>query len=425
MIIIPLQFPHNDIPACGYKTYKIKWAEKNIYPYPHEDWDVPRILSDNMLCGTNEAQNEYIRVKLNPDGTVNITDKETGKVYKNLNYLLDIGDKGNMWTYDNIPRDKMISTLGINADTAVSINGPLVVKFTVDYKLKLPKEYDFAKQLRSSELVEIPVHIEMTLKKGSRYLEVVTDIDNRAKDHYLKVCMPTGLNAEKTWAEGSFMVTEFPVKPSYDGEVRGNELARHPAQLWYDLADDNNGFAVLTDATKDYEILEDSEDKTIAMGLVRCTRLRIACDGRLWMEYPGDESSQSLRKFSYRYAFMPHTDKWDKAGLYNAGLAFNAPLKVCEFGKQEGIFDTDKSFVEIEGENLVLSSVTRSEEDTMLIRMYNPTEETINGRLNVGCDIKEAYAVKLDGSRKEKLEVSNGSITLSVGKGKIYTVEVV
>ncbi len=421
---VHLFFEAKNIPACGYKTFKIKWSEKCIYPYPHEDWDAPRILSENMLCGINEAQNEFIRVKLNADGTVNITDKETGKVYENLNYLLDMGDRGNMWSYDNIPCDKIISSLGINASTATTVNGPLAVKFTVDYKMTLPKEYDYAKQLRSQDTVEIPVHVEMTLKKGAKYLEVVTDIENKAKDHYLKVCMPTGLDAEKTWADGSFMVAEYPVRPSVDGDVRGSELARHPAQLWYDLADDNNGFAVLTDATKDYEILEDSEDKVIAMGLVRCTRLRIACDNRLWMEYPGDESSQSLRSFSYRYAFMPHTDKWDKAGLYNAGLAFNAPLKVCEFGKQDGIFATDNSFVEIKGENLVLSSITRSENDTMLIRAYNPTDYTIDAQLKLGFDVKEAYAVQLDGTRKEKLAVKDNVIDLSVAHGKIYTVEV-
>ena len=61
---------------------------------------------------------------------------------------------------------------------------------------------------------------------------------------------------EKTWAEGSFIVTEFPVKPSYNGELRGNELARHPAPLWIDIADKEYAFIVLTDTTKDYEILE-------------------------------------------------------------------------------------------------------------------------------------------------------------------------
>ncbi len=173
----------------GYKTFKLKWAEKNEYPYPHEDWDAPRILSNNMLSGVNQAENEYIRVKVNPDGTVNITDKETNKTYENLNYFMDLGDRGNMWMYDNIPCDRIITSMGKDAIVATTVNGPLVVKFTVDLTLKLPKNYDFAAQKRSDELVDMPVHVEFTLKKGAKFLEVVTDIDNTAKDHYFKVCI--------------------------------------------------------------------------------------------------------------------------------------------------------------------------------------------------------------------------------------------
>lgn len=424
---VHLFFEADNIPAGGFKTYKIKWAEKNEYPYPHEDWDAPRILAHNMVTGANQAENEFIRVKVNPDGTVKLTDKVTGKVYENLNYFMDMGDKGNMWTYDNIPCDRIINSLGERATVATTVNGPLAVKFAVDLTMKLPKNYDFAKQLRSDVMVDMPIHVEMTLKKGSKYLEVVTTIDNKARDHYFKVCMPTGLHAEKTWSEGSFMVTEFPVNPSvgHDSQdVRGNELARHPAQLWYDLADDKNGFAVLTDASKDYEVLEGDEAQTLAMGLVRCTRLRIACDNRLWMEYPGDESSQSLRSFTYRYAFMPHTEKWEKAGLYNEALAFNAPLKVCEFGRQEGMFDTEKGFVEIEGANLILSSVTRSDNDTVLVRLYNPTDKDIDGKLNLGFDVKSARSIRLDGKVREDLKVKGNSVEMHVAHGKIFTVEI-
>ena len=421
---VHLFFEANNIPALGFKTFKLKWAEKNIYPYPHEDWDAPRILADNMLTGANQAENEYIKVKVNPDGTVDITDKETGKVYENLNYFMDMGDKGNVWTYDNIPCDRIITSIGEKANVAATVNGPLCVKFKAELKMMLPKDYDFAKQQRNEVLAEMPVTVEFTLKKGSRYLEVNTTIDNTVKDHYFKVCMPTGLDAENTYAEGSFMVCEYPTKPSTDGEVRGNELARHPFQLWCDTVDKKNGFAVLTDTTKDYEILENDENTTVAMGLVRGTRLRIACDNRLWMEYPGDESAQDLKKLSYRYAFMPHTDNWEGAKLYNEGLAFAAPLKVCEFGKQEGIFDTEKSFVEVEGDNLILSSVTKSEKDTAVIRLYNPTEKEIDGKIKLGFDAAKAAHIRLDGKEIEELKLKDNTISVKVGKGKIYTVEV-
>ena len=417
-------FEANGIPAMGYKTFKIKWAEKNEYPYPHEDWDAPRILANNLLSGANQAENEFIRVRIAPDGTAEITDKQSGKTYSSLNYLMDMGDRGNMWTYDNIPCDKIITSIGEKAEVATTINGPLAVKFTAEFTMKLPARYDFASQKRSSETADLPVKVEYTLKKGAKYLEVITTINNNSRDHYLKVCMPTGLKAERTWAEGSFMVTDFPVRPGNDGEVRGSELARHPAQMWFDLADDNNGFAVLTDATKDYEILEDCEDQTLAMGFVRCTRLRIACDNRLWMEYPGDESSQSLREFTYRYAFLPHTGKWEEAGLYNEALAFNAPLKVCEFGKQDGIFGTEKSFLQIEGENLILSSVTKTETDAISVRLYNPTDHEIAGKLTFGFDVTTARSVRLDGKTRETLDVCGNAVPVTVGKGKIFTLEV-
>ena len=417
-------FEAKDIPPMGYKTFKLKWAEKNEYPYPHEDWDAPRILANSMITGENRAENEFIRVKIARDGTAEITDKATGRVYSSLNYLRDVGDKGNMWTYDAVPLDRIVTSLGMGADVAVTVNGPLCVRFTAQYALTVPARCDFPNKRRSEETVALPVKVTYTLKKGARYLETVTEIENTARDHYLKVCMPTGLSAEKTWAEGSFTVAEFPVRPSNDGEVRGNELARHPAQLWFDLADGENGFAVLTDAAKDYEILEDCENQTLAMGLVRSTRLRIPCDNRLWMEYPGDESSQSLRSFTYRYAMLPHTGKWDEAGLYNEALAFNAPLKVCEFGRQEGVFGAEKSFLSVEGENLVLSSVTKTEADALSVRVYNPTDREIAGAIRFGFPVKEAAAVGLDGSKKADLPVENGCVPVTLGRGKIYTVEV-
>ena len=421
---VHLFFEANDIPAMGYKTFKLKWAEKNVYPYPHEDWDAPRILADNMISGANQAENEFIRVKVNPNGTVNLTDKVTGKVYSDLNYFMDMGDKGNMWMYDGIGNDTIINSLGENARVSVGANGPLAVKFNVSLTMKLPQCLDFATEERSSVYKKMPVSFELTLKKGSKYLEVNTTINNTVKDHYFKVCFPTDLKAEKTWAEGSFMVTEFPVAPSKNGELRGNELARHPAQLWFDLADKKNGFAVLTDATKDYEILEGDDRQTIAMGLVRGTRLRIACDNRLWMEYPGDESAQSLREFSYRYAFLPHTGYWEDAKLYNEALAFNAPMHVCQFGKQEGIFEDTKSFIEINGDNLVLSAVVKDDEDdAVIIRLYNPTDKAIKGNVKFAFPAKKAESIKLNGEVIEKLSIKKGSVDINVGKGKIYTIK--
>lgn len=59
-------------------------GRKERISIPTQGLDAPRILSHNKLSGVNQAENEFIRVKVNPDGTVNITDKQTGEVYEDL-----------------------------------------------------------------------------------------------------------------------------------------------------------------------------------------------------------------------------------------------------------------------------------------------------------------------------------------------------
>lgn len=417
-------FMASNIPALGYKTFKLKWKEKTQYPYPHEDWDTPRIYAENMLTGANKAENKYIKIRINGDGTVDLTDKQTGRTYAGLNYFLDMGDKGNMWMSDPPVNDNIISSAGRPAEVSAIIKGPLAVKFQVRLDMMLPEEFDWTRNKRSQNYKKMSAVVELTLKKESKYLEVKTTIENTVKDHYLKVCFPTDLNAQKTWSEGSFSVTEFPVKPSVVGKLRGSELARHPANMWFDLYDGENGLAVLTDATKDYEILENDENQTMAMGLVRGVRLRIPCDNRLWMEYPGDESAQSLGKFTYRYALMPHIDMWDKAGLYRHALMFNAPMHVCQFGRQRGILSPTKSFIGVEGENIILSTVKKAEDkNSIIIRLYNPTDREQHGKIKTGLDIKQAYLTNLNEERIMPIQIQDDEIEMNIQKGKITTVE--
>ena len=97
---------------------------------------------------------------------------------------------------------------------------------------------------------------------------------------------------------------------------------------------------------------------------------------------------------------------------------------MCEFGKQDGIFGTEKSFLQIEGENLILSSVTKTETDAISVRLYNPTDHEIAGKLTFGFDVTTARSVRLDGKTRETLDVCGNAVPVTVGKGKIFTLEV-
>ncbi|MBN2309122.1 MAG: hypothetical protein JXR94_09140 [Candidatus Hydrogenedentes bacterium] len=417
-------FEAERVPALGYKTFKLKWAHKNEYPYPHEDFVVPRLMAENLLVGLNEAENEHLRVKVNGDGTLDVTDKRSGRVYRGLNYLQDQGEIGNMWISNPPANGSIITNTGEPAEVAVRVQGPLAVVFDIHSNWALPAEFDWTRNARAETRKEVPVHVQVVLRKGARWLEVITSFENTVKDHYLKVCFPTDLGAEKTWGEGSFSVTEYNATPSVCGELRGPELARHPVTMWFDLAEGKDGFAVLVDAAKDYEILDHDARRTLAMGLLRASRVRIPCDNRLWMEYPGDESAQSLGAHRFRYALMPHAGLWPEARVYDESLAFNAPMRACQFGRQAGMFPPEKSFLGLEGPGLVLSAVKKADNrDSILVRFYNPTNTDSEAVLHVGLPVSAAYRAGLDEERRESLPLEDGKVTLPVPHGKIVTVE--
>ncbi len=416
---VQLLFWASDIPAMGYKTFKIKPVAQRDYPYPHEEFDPPRIIENDLLVGTRRARNEHVELAINPDGTFDLTNRATDRTHSGLNYFQDSGDCGNMWVSCSPDQDAIIDSRPGAAEVACLRHGPLETVFEIRKTMAVPARYDFTHKCRSEHNATIDATVRLTLKKGARHVEVATTIDNHVRDHFLKVLFPTGFTAESTCADGSFSVVKYKTVPDLT-----TELARHPVQLWADLHEGDAGLALLSRSTRDYEVIVDNDQHTLAMSLTRGVRMRIPCDNRLWMDYPGDESSQGLGCTTHEYALMPHSKGWFEDAVYHDALAFNHPLKAVQFGKQAGVMPTDYSFVAQADPNLVLSAITKAEDrDSVLVRFYNPTEGDITSTVRTGFDFVSAYIVSLAGERGEALKTDGRIATFIAGRGKIITLE--
>ncbi len=348
-----------------------------------------------------------------------MTDKATGEEYTGLNALLDGGDRGNMWMSSPPEADEVVTSRGRVADVACLMHGPLAASFRIRSEMRVPARYDFAAQRRSAETVALGATTVVTLRKASRFVELATTIENTARDHHLRVCFPTGCTADTTCADGSFSVTEYPARPDLTWE-----LARHPAQLWFDLHDGRRGLAVLSRSMKDYEVMDHDGGQTLAMGLLRGVRLRIPCDNRLWMEYPGDESAQALGTTTHEYALLPHRRRWDQGHLHRAALCFAQPLKCCQFGRQGGRLPRRFSFLAVDEPNLVLSAVRKADDrHSVLARFFNPTPAAIEATITTGFEFAAAYRARLSEERDVELPAKGRSVRLSVRGGEIATVE--
>jgi len=419
-------FEAGDVPALGYKVFVARWSEQSQYPYPHEDWDALRIPYESLATGPRSAENEFLTLALADDGTLEIHHKETNRTYRGLNAFLDGGESGNLYLHRPPASDKLISSAGRPARIARTVAGPLMVRFEIRTELRAPAHYDKAGQCRSAAEVDLPITSVVTVRKGDPRVEIVTTVENRAKDHFLRAVFPTGIEADHTTAGGVFDVNTYPAEPSRDGQYRGPELPRRQQHLFMDLADAGGGLAVLNDTLRDYEVLDPARG-VIAHSLLRGAPLRIPVDNRLWMEYPGDESAQSLGTHTFRYCLLAHAGDWSAVELPRHAVSYATPLRLAQIGRQNGPLPTCHGFFALRGANLVLSAVKKAEgRDSVIVRFFNPTAETVEAELRVGEPVRAAHRAGLDEERQEALEVAEaGKVRLAVEAKRITTVELV
>ena len=417
-------FDTGTLPALGYKVFQVDWEEQDLYPYPHEEWEPIKLPYAPLAANARQAENEFVRIEFAPDGTFDLTSKETGRTFPGMNYFIDGGESGNLYTHRPPEVDRLITSQGTPARISLEINTPLQAVFQVETEMTVPACMDKSSGRRSDDDVIIPIRSRVTLCKDSPVVDVETTVTNTARDHFLRVCFPTGVQAECTRAGGVLDVNRYPTRVSRDGRWQGQELTRHQQHQFMDISDGSEGLAVLNDTLRDYEVL-DADGGVIAQSLVRSVPLRIPVDNRLWMDYPGDESAQSLRTHTVRYGLMPHAGDLYSGNVLPRAVAYSSRVRTAQIGRQSGALPLNKSFLQIEG-GLIMTAFTKAEtRDAAVVRVYNPAEVDVKACLSFGTEVGEAHLVNLNEERQEQLTVSGGDIALDAGAKQVLSIEVV
>lgn len=414
-------FEADSIPGLGYRTFAVTWEEKREYPYPHEGFSNPRLPARPLATSPRSAENEFLALAINGDGTFDLHDKETGRTYSRLYSFVDNGDVGNLDVFIAPEHDTVISSLGGSAETGLEISSHLMAKFNVNLVLEIPAMMDFSTGRRSSARVGIPIQYSIILRKGSRIVETECTLDNRAKDHFLRLVFPSGLQAGKVQAGAPFDTLEFPTETVCEGEWSTTGLVRHQQHLFMNIEEGNAGLAILNDTLRDFEVI-DPQNGVIAQSLVRSIPLSIPVDNRLWMQYPNDESGQSPGLLTLRTGLMPHAGSWNSAGIARAAQNFATRLRLVQLGSQSGDCPSVLGGIEIDNPNVQFSCFKRSEDGAMaILRLWNPCES----EQRVVVDLrKNAVRVCLLDFNEECLEEighHTGKIELMIGKKKIVS----
>jgi alpha-mannosidase len=396
-------FLAQDVPGHGYKTFFFR---------PGKARETRETASPSSI------ENEFYLVEATPtDGTLVVTDKETGAVFPGVNRFVDGGDRGDEYNYCAPEEDTQVSNPSEAPTIAVVEAGPVRQTLQVRLSYRVPLSLAEGRRRRLEETVEIPITSRTSLYPGVKRIDIHTTVTNRARDHRLRVHFPTPWRVESSCAESAFDVIERPIDMPMDtnGWIE-QPVPTHPQATFVDLSDGHSGLMVANKGLPEYEAFREGNGTTIALTLLRCVGWLSRDDLNCRRGHAGPEletpEAQCLGTHSFDYALIPHTGDWRTS--FDEAHAFNAPLRAIVTDLHRGTLPLEGSFVEISPSSLVISAIKSAEDGNgLILRFWNTENFDVSTEVKLLKPFERVAVVNLNEEELEELR-SDGTRNVSV-----------
>jgi alpha-mannosidase len=406
-----------DVPGFGYKTYRLA---------PGHKLDGLEILG----LADYSIENEYFRIEADPDsGTVTVTDKDTGLVLPGLNRFVDGGDRGDEYTFTPPEHDLIVN--GPDSRPVISPwQNSLGAELKIEHVYRLPQALGAQdRSRRSDRWVEVPITTRVSLTPGVRRVEFETTVDNRAKDHRLRVHFPTPIITDRSWAGSHFDVVERPIAlPTGTAGWAEQPTGCHPQLGFVDLCDGQRGLMLLNRGLPEYEALAgQGQGVTLALTLLRCVGWLSRGDLHNRPAHAGPAEptpeAQCPGEHTFHYALVPHSGNY-LTSIHEAA-AFAAPLRAVSTSAHEGPLPPQSSFVDVSPAAVVISAIKPPEEGNgLIVRLYNAASLPVQARLKLWRPFREAALVPLaEGAPLQVLVTDADTVTLPLRGKEIATLQ--
>ena len=407
------------IPACGFVCIDLTVGTRSA--------------SAAATSSSRTTENEYVRLSINADGTADIEDKRTGVRYPRCGTLEDVGDVGDEYNYSPPKTDRLVSSADAhNVRITRVLDGPIRTAFRIDVELHLPPAAAEDRQSRSDDIVRVPVTTVIGLDAGSPRVSWQISVDNRARDHRLRVSFPVGVESiAEVRAETAFGVVRRPARRDVPSTVRVEmPMSYGPTGSFTEAGGDNGGAIVFGDGLVEYEAVDDNgRASRLALTLLRSVGFlsredlvtRPSGHAGPGLATPG---AQCLGPHTFRLAFEPRVKPPSNNALFARTASFIAPPHVVAAIGSDPTLGTSGQFLTIDDRRgSVLSALHRAQDGhAVLVRLFNADAEPSSVQLRAHQPIASAAIVDFLERPADPLGVQNGAVQLDLGSYRIATV---
>jgi len=410
---VKISFLAEDLPPWGYKLYRLVPGT----PAPS--------LERSVLLDQRTMENEFLRVEVAEDGTLTVTDKESGAVYENIGYFEDSGDAGDEYNYEPPQSQEIFTTLNQKAEVEVAEDFQDWATIMIRHRFLIPQGLTADRKRRSARKVLCPLTVFVTLKRGVKRVEFLTIVENRAQDHRLRAVFPTGIPCHKSIAESAFALVSRPTSLPEAISPFESPVNTYPQERFLLVQGDGYGVAILNKGLPEYEV---TPEGVVFLTLLRCVGWLSRDDLRSRLGHAGPPyevpEAQCLGVHAFEYAFAPYSGSWHEASPWLEAEAFTRPLLAARV-QASGSLPPFMSFLQVSPPQLVVSAIKAAEDgEGIVVRLWNASQEEVLGSILFWFDVEQAWETNLLEEALTALKVEGKRVTFQAKGCEIKTLKV-
>ncbi len=415
-----------EVPSLGYRTlYFDHQAGRTVY------WATDVKASGRVI------ENEFVRVQVQSNGTLTVTDKINGRTLSDLNFLESTEDAGDEYDYSPAENSLTVTTHTVRPQVRLTEKGPVRASLEIRYDFPIPESLLPDRKSRSQRKVKCPVVMKVSLLSGVPRVDFQVTVTNNAKDHRLRAVFPTDIFTDVAKVEEHFHIIERSLTLPEGKDWAQAPVPTNHQEQFVSVDDGVKGVTVINEGLPEYEVAKGDKGVIIYLTLLRSVGWLSRGDfktrkGNAGPSIPTPEA-QCQGTHTFRYSLVLHNSNWREAGIIRLATEHNVPLRVVPARRPDQKHPAPSlpvcwSLLSLSPEDLFLTSIKKAEDrDSLIVRFFNANDsDSVSAAVCLWKKPRRAFTTNMNEDRKGELTLStNGSICLQVKPWQIVTVELV
>ena len=378
-------------------------------------------------------ENEFLKISVNANGTFDLTDKINGRTYPSQLTFEDTGEAGDVYIHTE-PQNDRRRIYAVCTGVSCLYDTPLGAAYEINSEMQVPEGITADRKDRLSDTKPLKIKTTLTLLKGAKRIDINVRVENRCKNHRLRVLFPSYLtDAVHSRGKQAFDFPARLIREEFDPDLpREQAYPTKPMLGLCAVSDKNAGLGAAAKGIFEYECTDD-DAKALALTLVRAVEV---IDTKTFAETPEYicHEAQNLTDMDIELSLIPYSGadaeilKEADGFLKPETVIFNRAPEISvlpEYEKPSYVLPETGAVFTLTGANVSAESFRRAKSGGYILRLLNNADTAAEAAIAFTLPGIEAKEIWLDSTEEKRLEklCGGGQTKVTLAPRKILTLE--